>query len=78
MTPPAFGSVFRHMCAARVRLWCHAQVIWPALVTEFEWTRMVGPRPTDSYFLPKGVVRGQNGAKCRENYFDSYRQVRVR
>lgn len=50
-------------------------MIWPALVYEFEWTRVIGPRPTDSYFMPKGVVRGKGGAKCREDYFDSHKQV---
>lgn len=53
------------------------QVVWPALEEEFGWTKVHGPRMHDVYFLPKGVARGQNGAKCRVDYYDSNRQVRM-
>lgn len=51
------------------------QVIWPALEEKFGWTRVNGPRVNDAYFMPMGVVRGKNGAKCRVDYYDSFRQV---
>lgn len=50
--------------------------MWPTLVEEFGWTKVYGPRTSDVYFLPMGIVRG-NGSKCRVDYFDSSRQVRV-
>ncbi|CAM9651574.1 unnamed protein product, partial [Ectocarpus sp. 8 AP-2014] len=52
-------------------------VVWPGLAQEFGWKRVRGPRPSDVYYLPPGVVRGQNGAKCRVDYFDSNRQVLI-
>ena len=51
------------------------QVIWPALEADFGWTKVHGPRVSDAYFMPMGVVRGQNKARCRIDYYDSFRQV---
>lgn len=51
------------------------QVVWPALVAEFGWTKVHGPRTHDVYYLPMGIARGVNGAKCRVDYYDSNRQV---
>ena len=53
------------------------QVVWPALSEEFGWTKVYGPRMHDVYYLPMGIVRGQNGARCRVDYYDSNRQVRL-
>ncbi|CAN0389660.1 unnamed protein product, partial [Laminaria digitata] len=53
----------------------YEDVIWPALEKDFGWTRVHGPRVNDAYFMPMGVVRGKNGAKCRVDYYDSFRQV---
>lgn len=53
------------------------QVVWPALAEEFGWTKVYGPRMHDVYYLPMGIVRGQNGARCRVDYYDSNRQARV-
>lgn len=53
------------------------QVVWPALVEEFGWTKANGPRTCDVYYLPKGVERTKKGVKCRVDYFDSSRQVSV-
>lgn len=54
------------------------QVVWPALEDEFGWTKVYGPRMHDVYYLPMGVARGQNGARCRVDYYDSNRQARVK
>ncbi len=51
------------------------QVVWPALEAEFGWTKAFGQRPNDIYYLPMGIQRGQNGARCRVDYYDSHRQV---
>lgn len=47
------------------------KIVWSTL-TQLEWTLIVGNRPTDYYFLPKGVTRGKsNGFKNRIDFFDS-------
>lgn len=50
------------------------QVIWPGLEGEHGWNKVYGPR-NDTYYLPRGIERGKNGAKCRLDFFDSFKQV---
>jgi len=49
-------------------------IIWPALLS-VGWTSCRGSRPTDTYYIPSGVVRGDKGGKLRVDYFDSVTQV---
>ena len=49
------------------------RVIWNTLV-KLGWSLDVGTRPTDHYFLPKGVER-RRGFSNRKDYFDSTKLV---
>ena len=49
------------------------KIIWEALVS-LGWTIELGNRPTDTYYLPPGISRGQR-YKSRIDFFDSRRQV---
>jgi hypothetical protein len=51
------------------------KIMWSTL-TELGWTLLVGNRPTDFYFLPKGVKRGREfGFRTRVDFFDSSKLV---
>ena len=53
------------------------QVIWPGLENEHGWTKTYGTRNNDSYYFPRGVERGKKGVRCRLDFFDSFKQVKV-
>lgn len=53
----------------------NGQVLWPALAEDHGWTKIQGPRTSDAYYFPEGIERGKNGAKCRVDFYDSFKQV---
>jgi hypothetical protein len=50
------------------------KIIWECLL-KLGWSLDKGTRPTDLYFLPPGVRRGQDGSIKRVDFFDSFALV---